>query len=78
MSLPVDFFISSIQIGMHAAGVIICRDPIAEHVPLARTNEDVVAMISSSLVGCNSRIKPFMPPDSSWNTASVSPLPISS
>lgn len=30
------------QIGMHAAGVIICRDPIAEHVPLARTNEDVV------------------------------------
>ncbi len=30
------------QIGMHAAGVIICRDPIAEHVPLALTNEDVV------------------------------------
>lgn len=30
------------QIGMHAAGVIICRDPIADHVPLARTNEDVV------------------------------------
>ncbi|MCH5161339.1 MAG: DNA polymerase III subunit alpha [Clostridiales bacterium] len=30
------------QIGMHAAGVIICRDPISDHVPLARTNEDVV------------------------------------
>ena len=30
------------QIGMHAAGVIICRDPIADHVPLARTNEDVI------------------------------------
>ncbi len=30
------------QIGMHAAGVIICRDPIDDHVPLARTNEDVV------------------------------------
>ncbi len=30
------------QIGMHAAGVIICRDPIAEHVPLSRTNEDVI------------------------------------
>lgn len=30
------------QIGMHAAGVIICRDPIADHVPLAKTNEDVV------------------------------------
>ena len=30
------------QIGMHAAGVIICRDPIADHVPLSRTNEDVV------------------------------------
>lgn len=30
------------QIGMHAAGVIICRDPIDEHVPLARTSEDAV------------------------------------
>ncbi|MCH5351843.1 MAG: DNA polymerase III subunit alpha [Clostridiales bacterium] len=30
------------QIGMHAAGVIICRDPIEDHVPLARTNEDIV------------------------------------
>ena len=30
------------QIGMHAAGVIICRDPIADHVPLAKTNEDIV------------------------------------
>ena len=30
------------QIGMHAAGVIICRDPIADHVPLSRTNEDVI------------------------------------
>ena len=31
------------QIGMHAAGVIICRDPIADHVPLAKTNEDVAS-----------------------------------
>ncbi len=30
------------QIGMHAAGVIICRDPIDDHVPLARTNENVI------------------------------------
>lgn len=30
------------QIGMHAAGVIICRDPIADHVPLARTKEDII------------------------------------
>ncbi len=30
------------QIGMHAAGVIICRDPIDDHVPLSRTNEDVI------------------------------------
>lgn len=30
------------QIGMHAAGVIICKDPIADHVPLSRTNEDIL------------------------------------
>ena len=29
------------QIGMHAAGVIICRDPIDDHVPLALTNEEI-------------------------------------
>ena len=27
------------QTGMHAAGVIICRDPIAEHVPMAKTSD---------------------------------------
>lgn len=30
------------QTGMHAAGVIICRDPIAEHVPMARSGEGIV------------------------------------
>ncbi|MBQ8882857.1 MAG: DNA polymerase III subunit alpha, partial [Clostridia bacterium] len=30
------------QTGMHAAGVIICRDPIADHVPMARSGEDIV------------------------------------
>ena len=27
------------QTGMHAAGVIICRDPISEHVPMAKTGD---------------------------------------
>ncbi|MDE7395836.1 MAG: DNA polymerase III subunit alpha, partial [Clostridiales bacterium] len=27
------------QTGMHAAGVIICRDPIADHVPMAKTSD---------------------------------------
>lgn len=43
------------QIGMHAAGVIICRDPIADHVPLSRTNEDVIVtqydMIVDEMLG---------------------------
>ncbi len=30
------------QTGMHAAGVIICRDPIAEHIPMARSGEGIV------------------------------------
>ena len=30
------------QTGMHAAGVIICRDPIADHIPMARSGEDIV------------------------------------
>ncbi len=30
------------QTGMHAAGVIICRDPIAEHVPMAKSSEGIV------------------------------------
>ena len=30
------------QTGMHAAGVIICRDKIAEHVPLTRTKDGVI------------------------------------
>ena len=30
------------QTGMHAAGVIICRDPIYQHVPMARSSEDIV------------------------------------
>ena len=30
------------QTGMHAAGVIICRDPIADHIPMARSSEDIV------------------------------------
>ncbi len=27
------------QTGMHAAGVIICRDPISDHVPMAKTSD---------------------------------------
>lgn len=30
------------QTGMHAAGVIICKDPISEHIPLAKTSDDIV------------------------------------
>ena len=30
------------QTGMHAAGVIICRDPIDEHIPLAKSSEGYV------------------------------------
>ena len=30
------------QTGMHAAGVIICRDPIADHIPMARSSEGIV------------------------------------
>ena len=30
------------QTGMHAAGVIICRDPIADHIPMARSGEGIV------------------------------------
>lgn len=31
------------QTGLHAAGVIICRDPIAEHAPLSMNGQGVVA-----------------------------------
>ncbi len=27
------------QVGMHAAGVIICRDPISDHIPMAKTGD---------------------------------------
>ncbi|MDR0425797.1 MAG: DNA polymerase III subunit alpha [Clostridiales bacterium] len=30
------------QTGMHAAGVIICRDPISDHIPLARSSEGLI------------------------------------
>ena len=30
------------QTGMHAAGVIICRDPIADHVPMAKNGDGIV------------------------------------
>lgn len=30
------------QTGMHAAGVIICRDPISDHVPMAKSSEGVI------------------------------------
>lgn len=31
------------QTGLHAAGVIICRDPISDHAPLAMNNQGIVA-----------------------------------
>lgn len=30
------------QTGMHAAGVIICKDPIYEHIPLAKSSDNIV------------------------------------
>lgn len=30
------------QTGMHAAGVIICRDPISDHVPMAKNGDGIV------------------------------------
>ena len=30
------------QTGMHAAGVIICRDPISDHIPMAKNGNDIV------------------------------------
>lgn len=30
------------QTGMHAAGVIICRDPIADHIPMAKSSEGII------------------------------------
>ncbi len=30
------------QTGMHAAGVIICKDPIYEHIPLSMTSDNIV------------------------------------
>lgn len=30
------------QTGIHAAGVIICRDPIADHIPLAKSGDGIV------------------------------------
>ncbi|MDR2201503.1 MAG: DNA polymerase III subunit alpha [Clostridiales bacterium] len=30
------------QTGMHAAGVIICRDPIFEHIPMSKSTDDAV------------------------------------
>lgn len=36
------------KMGTHAAGIIICRDPIADHVPLARNDEgDIVTQYDS-------------------------------
>lgn len=36
------------RIGTHAAGVIISRDPIADHVPLARTDEGVITQYNAA------------------------------
>jgi len=30
------------QTGMHAAGVVICKDDVSDHVPIMRTNEDKI------------------------------------
>ena len=38
------------QPSMHAAGVVICRDPIVEHVPLSRNGNDITTQFDKNMV----------------------------
>ena len=38
------------NVGMHAAGVVICRDPVVEYVPLALSNGSVITQFSKGWV----------------------------
>lgn len=41
MDLAVQLEGSPRQTGIHAAGVVVCREPISDHVPLQRSGEDI-------------------------------------
>ncbi len=38
------------QLSMHAAGVVICTDPVDEHVPLFRNKEDIVTQFDKTQI----------------------------
>ena len=45
------------QASMHAAGVVICRDPIVEHVPLSRNGNDIVTQFDKGMVEAQGLLK---------------------
>ena len=45
------------QTSMHAAGVVICGDPIVEHVPLSRNGEDITTQFDKNMVEAQGLLK---------------------
>ena len=45
------------QTSMHAAGVVICGDPIVEHVPLSRNGEDITTQFDKTMVEAQGLLK---------------------
>ena len=45
------------QASMHAAGVVICRDPIVEHVPLSRNGNEIVTQFDKGMVEAQGLLK---------------------
>lgn len=45
------------QASMHAAGVVICGDPIVEHVPLSRNGNDITTQFDKNMVEAQGLLK---------------------
>ena len=45
------------QTSMHAAGVVICGDPIVEHVPLSRNGNDITTQFDKNMVEAQGLLK---------------------
>lgn len=45
------------QTSMHAAGVVICGDPIVEHVPLSRNGNDITTQFDKTMVEAQGLLK---------------------
>ncbi len=45
------------QASMHAAGVVICRDPIVEHVPLSRNGNEIVTQFDKGMIEMQGLLK---------------------